>query len=74
MPTLPHIDASPRSDRSVSRQLTEEFAVAWKQSNPGGQIIYRDLERGKVGRDEYLRPIREQVRLKGRGGLAALKS
>jgi FMN-dependent NADH-azoreductase len=33
-----------------------------------------NLERGKVGRDEYLRPIREQVRLKGRGGLAALKS
>ena len=42
MPTLLHIDASPQSDRSVSRQLTEEFAVAWKQSNAGGQIIYRD--------------------------------
>jgi FMN-dependent NADH-azoreductase len=48
MPTLLHIDASPQSDRSVSRQLTEEFAVAWKQSNPGGQIIYRALGHNPV--------------------------
>jgi FMN-dependent NADH-azoreductase len=48
MPTLLHIDASPRSDRSVSRQLTQEFAVAWKEANPDGQIIYRDLGRDPV--------------------------
>lgn len=48
MPTLLHIDASPRSDRSVSRQLTREFTVAWKEANPGGQIIYRDLGHNPV--------------------------
>ena len=48
MPTLLHLDASPRSDRSVSRQLTQEFAVAWKESNPDGQIIYRDLGHNPV--------------------------
>ncbi|HEX3446527.1 MAG TPA: NAD(P)H-dependent oxidoreductase, partial [Chthoniobacterales bacterium] len=48
MPILLHIDASPRSDRSVSRQLTQEFADAWKESNPDGQIIYRDLGHNPV--------------------------
>ncbi|MBV9731278.1 MAG: NAD(P)H-dependent oxidoreductase, partial [Verrucomicrobia bacterium] len=33
-----------------------------------------DLDRGKVGRDEYLQPIREQARLKAALGLAAVKS
>jgi FMN-dependent NADH-azoreductase len=45
MPTLLHLDASPRGARSVSRQLTRDFALAWKQAHPGGQIIYRDLGR-----------------------------
>ncbi|MBV8097877.1 MAG: NAD(P)H-dependent oxidoreductase [Verrucomicrobia bacterium] len=48
MPTLLHIDASPRSDRSVSRQLTREFVLAWKEANPDGQIIYRDLGHNPV--------------------------
>jgi FMN-dependent NADH-azoreductase len=48
MPTLLHIDASPRGDRSISRQLTREFAIAWKQANPDGEIIYRDLARNPV--------------------------
>lgn len=48
MRTLLHIDASPRGDRSVSRQLTHEFAVGWKEAHPDGQIIYRDLGRNPV--------------------------
>jgi FMN-dependent NADH-azoreductase len=48
MSTLLHIDASPRSDRSVSRQLTREFAVTWKEAHPDGQIIYRDLGHNPV--------------------------
>jgi FMN-dependent NADH-azoreductase len=48
MPTLLHLDASPRGARSVSRQLTRDFALAWKQAHPGGQIIYRDLGRNPV--------------------------
>ena len=48
MPTLLHLDASPRGDRSISRQLTRDFALAWKQAQPGGQIIYRDLGHNPV--------------------------
>jgi FMN-dependent NADH-azoreductase len=48
MRTLLHIDASPRGDRSISRLLTREFAVAWKEANPEGQIIYRDLGRDPI--------------------------
>ena len=48
MPTLLHIDASPRGDRSVSRRLTHEFATAWKQARPQGKIIYRDLGHNPV--------------------------
>jgi FMN-dependent NADH-azoreductase len=43
MSTLLHIDASPRGERSVSRQLTRDFASAWKQAHTVGKIIYRDL-------------------------------
>ena len=48
MPTLLHIDFSPRGDRSTSRELTREFAGAWKEANPDGQVIYRDLGRDPV--------------------------
>ena len=48
MRTLLHIDSSPRGDRSISRQLTREFAVAWKEANPDGQVIYRDLRHDPV--------------------------
>jgi FMN-dependent NADH-azoreductase len=43
MPTLLHVDTSPRGDRSISRRLTHDFATAWKQAYPSGEIIYRDL-------------------------------
>lgn len=43
MPTLLHIDASPRGDYSISRKVSAAFADAWKQANPGGKVIYRDL-------------------------------
>lgn len=48
MPTLLHIDASPRRERSISRQLTSDFASAWKQAHPDGKIIYRDLGHNPV--------------------------
>lgn len=43
MPTLLHLDVSPRGDYSVSRQLTKAAVEAWKMNNPGGKVIYRDL-------------------------------
>src|SRR4051794_33381544 len=48
MPTLLHIDTSPRGERSVSRQLSGIFAAAWKQTHPGAHIIYRDLGHSPV--------------------------
>ena len=43
MPTLLHIDASPRGDYSISRKVSSAFVESWKQANPGGKVIRRDL-------------------------------
>lgn len=48
MPILLHLDSSARGERSISRQLTREFADAWKKANPAGSIIYRDLGHNPV--------------------------
>jgi FMN-dependent NADH-azoreductase len=42
MRKLLQIDSSP-SANSVTRQLTREFATAWREKNPGGEVIHRDL-------------------------------
>ncbi|WP_433198018.1 FMN-dependent NADH-azoreductase [Nocardia sp. CA-107356] len=42
MSTLLHLDASARR-RSISRELSAEFAEAWRIANPDGGYIYRDL-------------------------------
>ncbi|MFI7502412.1 FMN-dependent NADH-azoreductase [Streptomyces sp. NPDC049687] len=42
MPTLLHLDSSPRRG-SVSRQISGEFAEAWRKANPEGTYVYRDL-------------------------------
>jgi FMN-dependent NADH-azoreductase len=42
MSTLLHIDSSPL-DSSISRELTKEFATAWKAKNPDGKVIDRNL-------------------------------
>jgi FMN-dependent NADH-azoreductase len=44
MPTLLRIDSSPLGpDASFSRQLTAEFVQHWRQANPNGKVITRDL-------------------------------
>jgi FMN-dependent NADH-azoreductase len=43
MPTILHIDASPRGDHSISRKVSSAFVEAWKHANPGGKVIRRDL-------------------------------
>jgi FMN-dependent NADH-azoreductase len=43
MPTLLHLDASPRGDFSISRQLSAAAVAAWKDKHPGGKVIVRDL-------------------------------
>lgn len=42
MPTLLHLDSSPRRG-SVSRQISGEFAETWRKANPDGRYVYRDL-------------------------------
>lgn len=42
MATLLHIDSSPL-ESSISRELTREFVKAWKQKNPEGRVIERNL-------------------------------
>ncbi len=43
MSTLLHIEASPRSARSHSRQLGRDFVAAWQAARPGSQVVTRDL-------------------------------
>ena len=43
MATLLHINVSPRGNYSISRQLGNAAIKAWKERNPGGQVIERDL-------------------------------
>ena len=43
MPTLLHISVSPRGNYSISRQLGDAAVKAWKDKNPGGRVIARDL-------------------------------
>ena len=43
MPTLLHITVSPRGNQSISRRLSDAAVEAWKESNPEGRVIERDL-------------------------------
>jgi len=43
MPTLLHINVSPRGKDSISRRLGDAAVEAWKARNPGGRVIERDL-------------------------------
>ncbi|MBD2677986.1 MULTISPECIES: NAD(P)H-dependent oxidoreductase [Nostoc] len=48
MANILHIDSSPRSERSHSRELSKEFITAWKAAHPEDAIAYRDLGRHPV--------------------------
>jgi FMN-dependent NADH-azoreductase len=48
MPHLLHLDSSPRGDRSVSRQLTQEFVQMWQDHQNDHTITYRDLGHNPV--------------------------
>ena len=45
MPTLLHIDASPRGEHSISRKLSAAFAEAWKSKHIDGKVVVRDLSK-----------------------------
>lgn len=43
MSVLLHLDSSPMREQSISRHLTQEFARLWREANPAGDVIYRDI-------------------------------
>ena len=45
MPTLLHIDASPRGDHSISRKVSAAFAANWKKHHTDGKVVTRDLNK-----------------------------
>ena len=48
MPTLLHIDSSLMGEASLSHRLTQEFAQQWRNANPQGRVIARDLARTEI--------------------------
>lgn len=45
MTVILRVDASARLDRSITRQLTERFIEGWRSSEPGVQVLPRDIGR-----------------------------
>ncbi|MEQ8398276.1 NAD(P)H-dependent oxidoreductase [Thalassobaculum sp.] len=43
MTTILHLDASPRTDRSISRRLSRRFVDKWLTHRPADRVIRRDL-------------------------------
>ena len=43
MPKLLVVQASPRGEYSISRNLTSKFIEDWKAAHPDGQVVERDL-------------------------------
>lgn len=48
MTSLLHIEVSPSGENSVSRTVSAEFLAAWKEKNPTGAVISRDLNANPV--------------------------
>ncbi len=43
MPKLLVVEASPRGDYSISRNLASRFVEGWKAAHPDGELVERDL-------------------------------
>ena len=43
MPKLLVVEASPRGDYSISRNLATRFFSDWKAAHPDGEVVQRDL-------------------------------
>ncbi len=45
MPKLLVVEASPRGEYSISRNLSAKFVAEWKAAHPGDDVVERDLAR-----------------------------
>ena len=43
MPKLLVVEASPRGDASISRNMTKRFVADWREAHPDGTVVTRDL-------------------------------
>jgi FMN-dependent NADH-azoreductase len=48
MRTLLVVEASPRGEQSMSRGLVERFVHTWRQKNPEGRVVTRDLTKTEL--------------------------
>jgi FMN-dependent NADH-azoreductase len=48
MAHLLHMDASPRGERSHSRQMTKGFVEQWRQVHSNDTVTYRDIGRSSI--------------------------
>lgn len=48
MPTILHLDSSPRGDYSISRKLSAAAVDAWRNKNADGKVIVRDLPKTEM--------------------------
>lgn len=48
MKKLLRIDASPRGEHSLSKELADNFEKRWKEIHPTGKVIYRNLAEHSV--------------------------
>ena len=48
MPKLLVIEASPRGEYSISRNLAKTFVEQWKIAHPGGEVVERDLAKSDL--------------------------
>ena len=44
-----HIDASARSERSITRELTRAFLAQWLYRQPGSVVTRRDVGNDRLG-------------------------
>lgn len=57
MPTLLRVDASFRTEGSVSRAVADTAEQAWRSEHPGGTVVHRDLSASPLPSDAWAQAI-----------------
>ncbi|TGN42071.1 FMN-dependent NADH-azoreductase [Paracoccus liaowanqingii] len=71
------VETSPRGDASVSRNLTQRYVGEWRDKNPDGRIVVRDLARDALPHVTmpwlaayFTAPFEQTPEMKGQLGLS----